>query len=600
MKVEVIAWLTLVGLHFNSVHGCECSGRPEVVKECQNSTQNNFLETCICDGVISVNWQNCLPEPDDWVGIYACKGENHTKYDYSDLTRIHTGSLSAGGLNFSEPPPAFKCICLVAVMNRVDSGSTSQYDLLILEGDDFIVPDSDCTVGSTPFLSTTVQSESTQNVTDSAMSPGADASVTTSPAEGGTSTPFAVPAASPLDDGTMTPVDSVGSGPPATSNPFLVGTEAPMKGDSTAPVSAPVVETPHIVLVGAEAPVETAAPISASVSETPPIFFVGAEAPVENNTIAPVSTPVADVRQTISPAKSPTPAVPVIIAPIPTGSHDQSNTGAPIGSPVILVEGSTDKPFNATMTAGSVQDGTGAPVVETPAEPECTGIDEDPYQFWGNGSFIPCCTQVDQCLSDWNSNGRGYFRCVASGNCPPTDPDHPIQPYVPPAVCTDLNEDPYEVHGDGTVIPCCNPSKQCLKTWDNDGRSYFRCVSDCDTAEIGDPTCTVQDQDPFQGSVDGTEKQCCPGLSQCLDNWNEDDRYYYRCLFCCGEKCTETQKPSPTSFKTGVRSDQLSNFVVKPGEVGVFVSKSSISTSGAMLVDISFLGLLVGLSLLIH
>ena len=133
MKVEVIAWLTLVGLHFNSVHGCECSGRPEVVKECQNSTQNNFLETCICDGVISVNWQNCLPEPDDWVGIYACKGENHTKYDYSDLTRIHTGSLSAGGLNFSEPPPAFKCICLVAVMNRVDSGSTSQYDLLILE-----------------------------------------------------------------------------------------------------------------------------------------------------------------------------------------------------------------------------------------------------------------------------------------------------------------------------------------------------------------------------------------------------------------------------------------------------------------------------------
>ena len=589
MKVVVIACLAIVGLNVNSVYGCQCSGRPGIVKECENSTQNNFLETCICDGVISVNWQNCLPEPDDWVGIYACKEENHTKYDYSDLTRMQTGSLSKGGLNFSEPPPAFKCVCLVAVMKRVDSSGSSPYGLLILEGDDFVVSDSACTNESTPFLSTTAESESTQNVTDSTMSQGANLSMAPSPAEGGTGTPFAVPAVSPLDDDSITPVSSVGSGPPAPSSSSLVGTEGPVKGDSTAPVTA---EAPSVS--------EAVAPISASVSETPHMFLVGAVAPVENNSFAPVSTPAVDVRQTLTPVESSTAAVPGIITPIPTGSPDQHRTGAPFGSPIRDINGGTDEPIDSSGAAGSVQGGTGAPIVGAPVEPACTGLDEDPYQFWGNGSLVPCCAQVDQCLSDWNSNGRGYFRCVALGNCPPTDPDHPIQPEVPPTVCTGLHEDPYEVHGDGTVIPCCNPSKQCLKTWDNDGRNYFRCVSNCDTAEISNSSCTIQDHDPFQGSVDGTEKECCPGLSQCLDNWNEDDRYYYRCLFCCGEKCTENQKPSPTSFKTGVRSDQLSNFVVKPGEVGVFVSKSSISTSGAMLVDISFLGLMIGFGLLIH
>ena len=227
-----------------------------------------------------------------------------------------------------------------------------------------------------------------------------------------------------------------------------------------------------------------------------------------------------------------------------------------------------------------------------PTDPSCTALDGDPYQYWGNGTILSCCETDGQCLDDWNNNSRVYYKCVTPGTCLNKYGDVP--PEVP-AVCTNVHDDPYQVFGNGTIIPCCNPSKQCLNTWDNDGRSYYKCTNQCAIVDPAPPTCTTRDQDPYQMFNNGTKNTCCGGLNSCLDDWNNDDRYYYRCLYCCGEKCTNaTDLPSPTSNLTGIPSSEIGNFV-ETTQFGVFVSKSSVTsppTSGSVIISTSTFGLL--------
>ena len=225
-----------------------------------------------------------------------------------------------------------------------------------------------------------------------------------------------------------------------------------------------------------------------------------------------------------------------------------------------------------------------------PAVPlQCTGINADPYELFGNGTVVPCCIPDSQCLSDWNENERSYYRCVDKGTCPPADPNNPLEAEIPPATCTESDQDPYQVYGNGTFIPCCNPSYQCLKDWDGDGRNYYRCVADCSIGVVIEaPVCTSEDQDPYEEFGNSTERSCCTGLGKCLDDWNNQDRFYFRCLKCCSETCTNSQLPSPTSTRTGVPSAELENYVPKEGEYGVFVSKfSTQGSSGASALGIS-------------
>ena len=229
----------------------------------------------------------------------------------------------------------------------------------------------------------------------------------------------------------------------------------------------------------------------------------------------------------------------------------------------------------------------------SPTAPSCTSVGEDPYEYWSNGTIISCCDMGGNCLDDWNNNTRVYYRCVTPGTC--LSKYMSDQPPEVPAVCTNVNDDPYQVMGNGTNIPCCNPSKQCLKNWDNDDRYYYKCTDQCAIVDPAPPTCTKQDQDPYQMFNNGTKNTCCGGLNSCLDDWNNNDRYYYRCLFCCGENCTNTKNlPSPTSNLTGVTSSEIGNFVATK-DVGIFVSKSSVDspmTSGTVILSTSTFGML--------
>ena len=44
--------------------------------------------------------------------------------------------------------------------------------------------------------------------------------------------------------------------------------------------------------------------------------------------------------------------------------------------------------------------------------------------------------------------------------------------------------------------------------------------------------CTEINKDPFATSI---QIECCPGLTQCLADWNNDDNPYYLCKKSCDE-----------------------------------------------------------------
>ena len=394
-----------------------------------------------------------------------------------------------------------------------------------------------------------------------------------------------------------------------TTSPVAPSTETP-------PPVAPLTETTPSV-----APLtETTPPVAPSTETTPPVTLTTVSgSPVTTVTISPVmyrksSSPVALV--------STAPFEPSSVTPAPVGSGSLTNAplAIPITAPVVVPTSQAPvSPSNtpAPVTSAPIESfpfaqpetpdnlapvGTPAPVTAgretsspvTPGAPICTGLEQDPYQFYGNGSFIDCCDSVEKCLGDWNNNSRVYYRCVEKGSCPVVDP--PLTPEIPPAVCTGLDQDPYQVYGNGSFIPCCNPTKQCLYPWDGDSRYYFRCVDQCTPPKPIAPTCTYKDQDPFQFFGNKTENKCCSGLVKCLDDWNDNDRYYYRCLECCDTTCAAAEVPATDSNKTGIPSDQVSSFVMKPSEYGVFVQKSSIvsaRTSGAIGMTVSVFGVFV-------
>jgi hypothetical protein len=242
---------------------------------------------------------------------------------------------------------------------------------------------------------------------------------------------------------------------------------------------------------------------------------------------------------------------------------------------------------------------TAAPVSETVtlapvAAPSCTDLDRDPYEFFGNGSFISCCDPKQQCLADWNDNNRTYYRCVDNCTASPDIPEPEI-----PDVCTPSNADPYQVYGNGTIIPCCNPSKQCLNRWDGDDRNYYICINETERECPLQVTsfCSAQDVDPFEYFGTGEENECCTGLYKCLDNWDDDERYYYRCESCCenvvDDKCDGIDPSLLSPGKKGARSSEIGTLVAVPGEYGVYAAQKSGLTSGTGAMT-SMVGILAG------
>ena len=418
--------------------------------------------------------------------------------------------------------------------------------------------------------------------------------------------------------------------PTESSAPVVPPTEssAPVvpPTESSAPVVPPTESSAPVV-----PPTESSAPFVPPTENFAPVVPpTESQAPITSNTLAPVmgSKPASSVAFVSSAPIETTSKTP---APVGSGSGSVTNAPVtiPISAPVVvptsgapISPSSTPAPVTAApITAAPIESlpiaqptnpdnfppvvpsapvaaaGTETSSPVAPSAPSCTGLKQDPYEFYGNGSFIPCCDSVDQCLGDWNNNSRVYYQCVEKGSCP--NASSLLIPETPPAVCTGFNQDPYQVYGNGSYIPCCNPTKQCLSPWDGDSRYYFRCVDDCAPAVPVDNTpleCTSEDNDPFQAFGNQTEKKCCSGLVKCLDDWNDIDRYYYRCLECCDDSCAPTKVPTPTSNKTGIPSDQVSSFVMKPDEYGVFVQKSSLAgerTSGAFGMAMSMFGVFV-------
>eukprot|EP00440_Ansanella_granifera_P033647 gb/GFBE01036509.1/.p1 GENE.gb/GFBE01036509.1/~~gb/GFBE01036509.1/.p1 ORF type:complete len:202 (+),score=25.86 gb/GFBE01036509.1/:1-606(+) len=92
--------------------------------------------------------------------------------------------------------------------------------------------------------------------------------------------------------------------------------------------------------------------------------------------------------------------------------------------------------------------------------------------------------------------------------------------------CAGAGDDPFSGGFDG----CCQDGlQQCLRDWDNDGRYFYRCFADC--PELPSPTCTEVGQDPYGQAP--SFQQCCGGLQQCLNDWNGNGRSYYLCFAEC-------------------------------------------------------------------
>jgi hypothetical protein len=418
----------------------------------------------------------------------------------------------------------------------------------------------------------------------------------------------AVPVAAPVTFAPVAPPTQFPTGLPPTPFPtvdtmagVVLGTAAPVAG-TAAPVdgtAAPVAGTVAPVADTAAPVAGTVAPVSGSAAPVTAVpGGVGTSAPILAGTGAPGTTaPVAATMTSAPVAGTAAPFTgtgsPATAAPISEGATVAPGTEAP--GTIAPVSPSTVAPGTvapvAPVTSAPVSSGmTVAPVASVIAAPVCSELGQDPYEFFGNGSFIPCCDANAQCLADWNNNTVWYYRCV--DNCP-SSPDMPT-PEIPD-VCTASGLDPYQVNGNGTVIPCCNPSKQCLNRWDGDDRNYYICVNETEVSCPEPPKsfCTARDDDPFQFFGTGEENECCTGLYKCLDNWDGDDRYYYRCESCCenevDSKCDGID-PSPKSpGKKGARSSEINALVAVPGEYGVFTTQKSLLTSGS--VSVSMLGL---------
>jgi len=390
-----------------------------------------------------------------------------------------------------------------------------------------------------------------------------------------------------------TPAPSIAATPSPTSSPSVVTgslTTNPSESPSAIVVGGAVTSTPtaspsrtlseiptFVAFAETPAPVITATSTPVAGNETPdPVNSPVSSAPVTPPTGDTVPSPILPT----VPSPVPSPVTPTVSSPVaPTVPAPVVATVPSPVAPTTLVVPSTDAPVEAPYTSAPI--GLIAP--------SCTGLNEDPYQFFGNGSRISCCNTVDQCLDDWNNNSVVYYRCVEKGSCPNNYPG--LEPEIPP-VCTGYTEDPYQVYGNGSFIPCCNPTYQCLNTWDGDQRTYFKCVNQCKPNPIPPPVCTIQDNDPFQFFGNGTVNKCCPGLGKCLDDWNQNNRFYYRCLPCCADTCAAGTLPSPTSTKTGVSAAELGNFA-PTGELGIYSYQSIPVTSRAFTMGMSMVGILL-------
>ncbi len=98
--------------------------------------RGNSLETCNCNGTVTVTFNECDPQPNDWIGIYACKSPGTLTYNYAPavwLWTCFTGPCTSRNLAFrgslvfndslpsltgnteSWPPPSG---CYVTIYNR--------------------------------------------------------------------------------------------------------------------------------------------------------------------------------------------------------------------------------------------------------------------------------------------------------------------------------------------------------------------------------------------------------------------------------------------------------------------------------------------------
>mmetsp|Transcript_32324 Transcript_32324/g.58681 ORF Transcript_32324/g.58681 Transcript_32324/m.58681 type:complete len:563 (-) Transcript_32324:124-1812(-) len=103
--------------------------------------------------------------------------------------------------------------------------------------------------------------------------------------------------------------------------------------------------------------------------------------------------------------------------------------------------------------------------------------------------------------------------------------------------CTTSGQDPW---ASGTKIACCQGLQKCMDQWDNDGNWYYKCLSQCSqttttssTATVDPSHCTVTGEDPY-AYASGSKIGCCQGLQECLGEWNQASQQWgYKCASKC-------------------------------------------------------------------
>lgn len=79
------------------------------------------------------------------------------------------------------------------------------------------------------------------------------------------------------------------------------------------------------------------------------------------------------------------------------------------------------------------------------------------------------------------------------------------EPYNDDGVdCSHINEDPY---ANNAILPCCDGLIQCLNNWDNDGNWYYKCAESqslCDNGEVSSPPTNF----PTNSPTTPTDEQC--------------------------------------------------------------------------------------------
>jgi hypothetical protein len=136
----------------------EATPEPTVLQTVSPTTcSKSSMETCVCGDEITVKFSDCEPQPEDWVGLYPCKG-NATTYNYHPTMWLWTcfdkpctaeTALTQGELVFNKDtlpgytefgphtyplPPG----CYVTILNRNFGLSPPPYDIVI-EGEEFYV-----------------------------------------------------------------------------------------------------------------------------------------------------------------------------------------------------------------------------------------------------------------------------------------------------------------------------------------------------------------------------------------------------------------------------------------------------------------------------